>query len=232
MTTTRSGLSAGKITNLATNAVVYFMFNPQEYTISKSNTWSPRPVNGANLPLVSFSQGGPQSISLTLYFDTQRQNSDVRAHTAPLWQMMMINEATRSTVTGKGEPPPVAFEWGQLYFKSIMLSLSEQFTLFSSAGVPLRSKVTVTLQQFIDEGDLPPQVPGATSSGTGGTTTQMQQGNRMDNVASQNGMPPESHRQIAEDNNIDNPMNVPTGQPLTVRPGGGGSGGTSGGTGR
>jgi hypothetical protein len=51
----------------------------------------------------------------------------------------------------------------------------------------------------------------------------------MDNVASQNGMPPESHRQIAEDNNIDNPMNVPTGQPLTVRPGGGG---TSGGTGR
>jgi hypothetical protein len=214
---TRGNLTAGKITNLSTQEIAYFMFNPQEYTIAKSNTWSPRETNGSNLPLVSFAQGGPQSISLTLYFDTQRQNTDVRAHTAKLWKMMMIDETKRDPVTGKGSPPPVAFQWGQLYFKAVMLSLNENFTLFSSSGTPLRCKVTVSLQQYIDEGDLPAQVSGQQSAGTTSTTTQMQQGDRMDNVAANNGQPPENYRQIAEDNNIDNPNNVPTGTPLTVR---------------
>lgn len=216
MTTTRSGLTAGKITNLSNNKVVYFMFNPQEYTITKSNTWSPRPGNGTNLPLISFQQGGPQSISLTLYFDGQRTGTDVRGYTTNLWEMMMIDEAKRNTTTGKGEPPPVAFEWGQLYFKAVMLSLNEQFMLFNSSGVPLRCKVTVTLQQFIDEGDLPPQVSGQTTSTSTTTNTQVREGDRLDHVASQNGMPPESHRQIAEQNNINDPLNVPTGTNLQV----------------
>lgn len=217
MTTTRGGLTAGKITNLSNNKIVYFMFNPQEYTITKSNTWTPRPINGTNLPLVSFQQGGPQSISLTLYFDSQRQNGDVRSYTAPLWEMMMIDETKRNTTTGKGEPPPVAFEWGQLYFKAIMTSLNEQFMLFNTSGVPLRCKVTVTLQQFIDESDLPPQVPGQAPATTTTTTTTTREGDRLDHVAAQNGLPPENHRQIAEQNNVNNPLNVPPGTNLQVR---------------
>jgi hypothetical protein len=219
MTTTRGGLSPAKITNLSNNKVVNFMFNPQEYAISKNNTWSPRPVNGANLPLVSFSQGGPQSISLTLYFDSQRQNIDVRGYTSPLWEMMMIDETNRDSTTGKGAPPPVAFQWGQLYFKAVMLSLNEQFTLFNSSGIPLRCKVTVSLQQYIDEGDLPPQVSGQQTTTSTTTTTQMRQGDRLDHVATQNGMPPDSHRQIAEQNNINNPLNVPPGTTLSVNRG-------------
>lgn len=217
MTTTRSGLTAGKITNLSNNKVVYFMFNPQEYTISKTNTWTPRPINGMNLPLVSFQQGGPQSITLNLYFDAQRQSGgDVRGYTASLWEMMMIDETKRNPTTGKGEPPPVAFEWGRLYFKAILLSLNENFTLFSSAGVPIRCKVTVTLQQYIDESDLPTQVAGQTPTNTSTTTTQMREGDRLDHVATQNGMPPENHRDIAEQNNINNPLNVPPGTNLQV----------------
>ncbi len=217
MTTTRGNLTAGKITNLSNSKIVYFMFNPQEYTISKTNTWSPRQVNGANLPLVSFDKGGPQSISLTLYFDSQRQNSDVRGYTASLWEMMMIDETKRNATTGKGEPPPVAFEWGQLYFKAVMLSLNEQFMLFNTSGVPLRCKVTVSLQQFIDEGDLPPQVAGQQPTSSSTTTTTMREGDRLDHVAAQNGMPPESHREIAEQNNINNPNNIPTGTNIQVR---------------
>jgi len=217
MTTTRGNLSAGKITNLSNNKIVYFMFNPQEYTITKSNTWTPRPINGTNLPLVSFQQGGPQSIALTLYFDSQRQNSDVRTHTASLWEMMMIDETKRNATTGKGEPPPVAFEWGQLYFKAVMLSLNEQFTLFNTTGVPLRCKVSTTLQQFIDESDLPPQTAGQQPTSSSTTTTQMREGDRLDHVATQNGLPPESHREIAEQNNINNPTNIPTGTNIQVR---------------
>jgi hypothetical protein len=100
---------------------------------------------------VTFSNGGPQSVTLKLYFDTTRNPSNVRAFTAPLWKMLMIDEDTRDTVTGKGQPPAVAFEWGGLYFKAVITSMTETFKLFDAEGIPLRCEVSVTLQQYIDE---------------------------------------------------------------------------------
>ena len=47
-------------------------------------------------------------------------------------------------------------------------------------------------------------------------TQRMQEGDRMDNVAVQNGQSPSNYRQIAEQNNIDNPQRVPSGTPLRV----------------
>jgi hypothetical protein len=192
------------------------MFNPFEFTISKTNTWSNRPVSGINLPLVTFTTGGAMSLTLNLVFDTTRVLSDVRAYTAPLWKMMMIDEEKADTTTGKGEPPPVGFEWGGLYFKAIIKTMSENFVLFDPNGVPLRCKVVITLQQYIDESDLPPQIQEQIANEQAQTTQQMQEGDRLDNVATQNGQSPSNHRQIAEQNNIDNPMRVPNGTPLRV----------------
>lgn len=214
--TTRGSLNPAKITNLNTEEIVYFMFNPFEFTISKTNSWSNRPVTGINLPLVSFTNGGAQSLTLNLYFDTTRSPSDVRAFTAPLWNMMMIDPDTIDTNTGKGQPPQVAFEWGGLYFKAIITTMSENYVLFNAEGIPLRSKVTVTLQQYIDESDLPPQIQEQLANEQAQSTQQMQEGERLDNVASQNGQQPGSYRAIAEQNNIDNPQRVPNGTTLRV----------------
>lgn len=214
--TTRGNLNPAKITNLNTSEIVNFMFNPFEFTISKTNSWSNRPVTGINVPLVSFTNGGAQSLTLNLYFDTTRSPSNVRAFTAPLWNMMMIDPNTIDTNTGKGQPPQVAFEWGGLYFKAIITTMSENFVLFGADGVPLRSKVTITLQQYIDESDLPPQIQEQLANEQAQSTQQMQEGDRMDNVATQNGQEPQSYRQISEQNNIDNPQRVPTGTQLSV----------------
>ena len=129
---------------------------------------------------------------------------------------MMIDPDTIDTNTGKGQPPQVAFEWGGLYFKAIITTMSENFVLFDAEGVPLRSKVTITLQQFIDESDLPPQIQEQLANEQAQSTQQMQEGDRMDNVASQNGQQPGSYREIAEQNNIDNPQRVPNGTQLSV----------------
>ncbi|MBK8135678.1 MAG: hypothetical protein IPK52_07555 [Chloroflexi bacterium] len=214
--TTRGSLNPAKITNLNTEEIVYFMFNPFEFTISKTNSWANRPVTGINLPLVSFTNGGAQSLTLNLYFDTTRSPGDVRAFTAPLWNMMMIDPDTIDTNTGKGQPPQVAFEWGGLYFKAIITTMSENYVLFNAEGIPLRSKVTITLQQFIDETDLPPQIQDQLANEQAQSTQQMQEGERLDNVASQNGQQPGSYREIAEQNNIDNPQRVPNGTQLRV----------------
>lgn len=216
---TRGGLAPATITNTITNEVVRFMFNPYEYTITKTNTWQDKVVSGLNLPLVTFGNGGAQTLSLDLHFDSQAKKADVRGYTAPLWKMMMINEQGKSQRSGKGEPPPVVFEWGKLHFKAIITTMSEKFSLFTDTGTPIRCTVSVTLRQYLDEADVPPQIP--QSGGSGQTASQSQkavQGERLDHVAaSQGGGGASNYREIAADNKINNPLNIPPGTNLKVK---------------
>jgi LysM repeat protein len=210
---TKGGLAPATITNLKTNEVVKFMFNPFEYTISKQNTWQDKPVIGQNLPKVTFQQGGAETLNLTLHFDNQVSGGDVRSFTEPLWKMMMIDEQGKNARSGKGEPPPVMFEWGKLHFKAIITNMSQKFLLFNENGVPLRCTVEVSLRQYLDDADIAPQTSGATSSSSTPTSATVVQGQRLDNIAAENGT---SQRELAENNNIDNPLNVPSGTQLKV----------------
>ncbi|MBZ0289197.1 MAG: phage tail protein [Anaerolineae bacterium] len=213
---TRGGLSPATITNTITNEVVKFMFNPYEYTISKSNTWQDKPVSGLNLPMVTFQQGGAQTLNLTLHFDSQALKADVRGYTAPLWKMMMINEAGKSQRSGKGEPPPVTFEWGKLHFKAVITSMSEKFTVFTDTGTPVRCTVEVSLRQYLDEADVPPQMPQGGGGRGAAQSKKVVQGERLDHIAASQGGGAANYRQIAADNNINNPLNVPSGTSLKV----------------
>lgn len=213
---TRGGLRPATITNLNNNQVVRFMFNPFEYAIKKSNTWTKQEGTGSglNIPIVAFQEGGPVTLNLTLHFDTQDSGQDVRTYTAPLWTMMMIDESRVNQRSNKSQPPPVAFEWGRLYFKAIITNMTETFNLFSDQGVPLRCQVQISLQQYIDEHDVPPQIPGQRPGQAAPNTSTLVEGERLDHVAVQNGGQPGDYRQIAEQNNIDNPQRVPSGTVL------------------
>jgi hypothetical protein len=214
---TRGELTPATITNTITNEVVKFMFNPYEYTIKKTNTWNNKSVTGLNLPLVTFGSGGAQSLSLTLHFDTQAKKTDVRAYTQPLWKMMMINEAGKSQRTGKGEPPPVTFEWGKLTFKAVITSISEKFSVFTPTGIPVRSTVEVSLQQYLDEADVPPQILEAAAAEEAAKKKTVSQNERPDLIATSSGGSPSSYRQIAADNNINDPLKIPSGTILKVK---------------
>jgi hypothetical protein len=211
---TKGGLAPATITNLITNEVVKFMFNPFEYTITKQNTWQEKPVIGQNLPMVTFQQGGAETLNLTLHFDNQEAQGDVRVFTQPLWKMMMIDEQNKNARSGKGQPPPVMFEWGKLHFKAIITNMSQKFSLFSESGVPLRCTVEVSLRQYLDDADIAPQTPGQTGSSSTASSATVVQGERLDNIAASNGGG--NHRDIAEANNIDNPLNVPAGTQLKL----------------
>lgn len=213
---TKGGLSPATLTNLITNEVVKFMFNPYEYTITKQNTWQDKPVIGQNLPMVTFQQGGAETLNLTLHFDNQASGGDVRIFSQPLWKMMMIDASTKNASSGKGEPPPVMFEWGKLHFKAVITSMSQKFLLFSENGVPLRCTVDISLRQYLDDADIAPQTPGQSSSGQTPSSATMVQGQRLDNVSASSGGAAD-HRAIAEANNIDNPLNVPAGTKLKLK---------------
>ncbi|MDZ4763508.1 MAG: LysM peptidoglycan-binding domain-containing protein [Chloroflexota bacterium] len=191
-----------------------FMFNPFEYTITKSNDWQDKKPSGRNVPLVTFGQGGAQSLSLTLYFDSQLAKTDVRDYTKPLWSMMMIDQSKKNRKSNKGEPPTVAFEWGSLYFKSVITTISEKFSLFTDDGIPLRCIVQITLRQYEDAADVPPQTSGQSGNAPVVNTAQVREGDRLDHIAAENNGNPSDYRQIAETNNIDNPMRIPSGTVL------------------
>jgi hypothetical protein len=213
---TRGGLSPAKLTNLATNEDVRFMFNPYEYSISKQNSWEKKSVIGQNIPEVTFQQGGAQTLSLTLHFDSSLDGSDVRNYTNPLWKMMLVDTTAENPRSGKSAPPPVAFQWGRLYFKAIITSMTQKFTLFAADGTPTRAQVDISLEQFVDNTNFPAQTPGATGGGQNAPrSTTYTQGERLDNVSASSGGSG-NYRDVAEQNNIDNPLKVRNGQSLKV----------------
>lgn len=211
---TRGGLKPATIKNLSTSTVVNFMFNPNEYKISKSNTWKDRPVSGLNLPLVNFQQGGAKTLSLTLHFDTLSAGTDVSTLTAPLWEMAMIDTSKEDAKSKKSRPPAVEFAWGKMRFKAIVTQITETYTLFSDKGTPLRSKVDISLRQYLDPADLPPQRgQGTNGQGQQATVTQIE-GQRLDNTAASSTGSASNYRDVAEKNNIDNPMKIKNGTKL------------------
>ncbi|MEO0561768.1 MAG: hypothetical protein AAF125_06625 [Chloroflexota bacterium] len=214
MTTTRGGLSPAKLKNLATNDVVNFMFNPAEFTISKSVEWCDTEENGVDAAQAIFKRGGPRSIDLTLLFDTQDSGGDVTYYTVKLWKMTTIESSTQNSTTGKGTPPVVEFTWGNLYFKALVTSISETFTLFSDTGVPLRSSVTVNLREQVE--------PGANDSLSTGSNTAPPSSvitsglDRLDNIAALAGIGAMFWRDVATANDVDNPLSIPTGTELVT----------------
>lgn len=215
---TRGGLVPARITNLSNpQDVVHCMFNPYEYTLSKQNTWETQNVRGRNAPKGMFAQGGKVTLKLTLYFDGLLEGRDVRDHTDALWRMMLIDEKKVHSSSGKGTPPEVAFEWGRMYFKAVLTSMTQKFTLFKEDGTPVRCQVDVTLEQFSEVAAKEEEQ--RAGRGANGSTSEVTAtaGDRMDHIAANNGAgDPSSYRRIAESNNIDNPQNIPAGQRLTV----------------
>jgi hypothetical protein len=108
--------------------------------LTKSNTWQDRPAAGQNLPKVTFQQGGAITLSLTLHFDSQAQGADVRQYTDKLWAMMMVDASNVNATSGKGEPPPIMFEWGRLAFKAIINQMSQKFTRSTTRAFPCAAR--------------------------------------------------------------------------------------------
>jgi hypothetical protein len=217
---TKGGLARAKLINLGTKEEVPCMFNPFEYTLTKSNSWGVEPAKGQNVPKPNFTQGGKQVLKLTLIFDAlAEKQGDVRKYTDALWKMMMVDENKKNRESGKSQPPEVAFEWGRLYFKAVLTNMSQKFTLFKPDGTPVRCSVDVTLEQLIDiddykDSDLPEIAAldkAISKIQEAAKSVEAVEGDRIDNIAAKVG---ETVRKVLEDNNIDNPLNIPVGKLL------------------
>lgn len=217
MPKTRGGLEPAIIENLLTQDKVYCMFNPNEYTLAKQNQWDSGTAKGMNVPKIKFKQGGAETLKLQLFFDTYAGKSDVRAHTEPLWKMMMVAAGKKNQKNDKSEPPHVAFYWGKFYFEAVITSLSQKFTLFLHDGTPVRTTVDVTFQQVVDKQEHHGQNP-TSGGGPAMRTYVVQASERLDLIAFKVYEDPAQWRLIAHANGILNPLRLREGQQLVIPP--------------
>jgi hypothetical protein len=149
--------------------VVRCRFNPKDYGMTKKNKWTAPPAKGQTLAEYEFGGGEPQTMTLSLLFDTFDSGEDVRkVYTDKLWKLMDIDKSLHDKKSKSGRPPQVLFQWGQAFgFIAVINSITQKFVLFKDDGTPVRATVEVGFQQVKEATKLPPQNP--TSGGVGGS---------------------------------------------------------------
>ena len=205
--------------NLDTDATIPCMFNPTEYSFSKTVNWAQNADRGANVPDLEFTGGEAASLTLKLFFDTTDTGDDVRStYTNAIWDLAMVNKDKLDAQTKKGRPPNCTFEWGNAWsFQAVVTSLSTSFTLFREDGTPTRATVDVTLKQSKDPGRFPAQNP--TSGGIAGHKRHVvQQHESLDYIAYQEYGESRHWRHIADANGLADPMRVRPGTVLQLPP--------------
>src|SRR5580765_4494364 len=123
-------------------------FNPEKYTASRGVQFAEIAIPGLDAPVVQFVRGQSEKITLELFFDTTKGGmvdpvTDVRTETSKVYRLMRVRSKTHA-------PPRLILRWGdggKLFNysgvkepKCVLESASQEFTLFSAGGVPLRAR--------------------------------------------------------------------------------------------
>ena len=196
---------------------LYCMFNPKEYSFSKSNTWKEGETKGTNVPQMEFGGGKPAALQLQLFFDTYETGKDVREeYTNALWELTLVDDDLKDAKSNKSRPPIVRFQWGKAWsYDAVITKMSQKFTLFLADGTPVRATVDVTFQQVKDERQLGMQNP--TSSGSGGTRVwTVQEGDTLSWIAYRQYGDSTQWRRIADANRLTQVRRLRPGTALEV----------------
>src|SRR5437764_945647 len=103
-------------------------FNPQTYTIRKSNVWTYKPTQGRDLPKPEFGGGLPMSFRLSVLLDASLDGPDKSVKD-------QANRLMQAMHGGGSAPKLITFTWGSVALpKAVPMSLSIQYALFRPNG--------------------------------------------------------------------------------------------------
>jgi nucleoid-associated protein YgaU len=206
------------------NGPIQASFNPEHYTVSKSIQLAEVTIPGLDSPVVQYVRGQTEKISMELFFDTTDLGmvdavTDVRTLTSQVYQLLKIDGDLHA-------PPRVQLSWGsggQLtsYGSSIspwlvLESLSEEFSLFSPGGVPLRAKLNVSFREAWTIEQQLQATPRHSSDRT--TLHRVVRGETLCQISAQQYSDPTQWRAIADANSLPNPRLLTPGQVLVIPP--------------
>jgi hypothetical protein len=197
-------------------------FNPERYTVNKSVQLSEVGIPGLDSPIVQFVRGQNERITMELFFDTTDSGmvenvKDVRTETRKVYALLKVDAHLHA-------PPRFVMYWGnagQLTSPDakippwlVLESVSEEFTLFSPTGVPLRARLNVTIREAwtVDE-----QLTNTARQSSDRTKLRrVRRGQTLSHIAHQEYNDTGAWRPIAEANQLDNPRVLEPGTLLVV----------------
>jgi len=197
-------------------------YNPEKYTAARSVQFAEIAIPGLDAPVVQFVRGQSEKINLELFFDTTDQGmvdpvTDVRTLTSQVYNLMAVRSDTHA-------PPRLMLNWGEggKLFNStrtgepwcVLESASEELTLFSPGGVPLRAKMNVSFRDAWTIDQQLAQTPRQSSDRT--KVVQVKKNQTLSEIAWQQYTDPTMWRPIADTNHLANPRLLTPGMMLTI----------------
>jgi nucleoid-associated protein YgaU len=196
-------------------------FNPTQYSIAKSNTWTAEPVVGASLPSAQFGGGNARELTIELMFDAE-PGGEVTPVTDALFAMMETDPKLTSGRRNQARPPTLRLMWGSYVgFKAACRNLSVSYTLFRPDGAPIRATANLSLVQVEKD-----QRSGGGTSAKGQNPTsradervrahRIKEGDSLQSIAFEHLGDPTRWRDIAEYNGIDDPLRLTRGADIEI----------------
>lgn len=185
-------------------------FNPETYSVSKTNIWTYKPNQSKDYPAPEFGGGMPMVYTMQLLLDVSLQGSDQTIKDQA--------NALMKAMHGGGSPPKfVTFSWGSTQLpKAAPLSISIQYAMFHPNGDPMRAFVDLELAQA-DDSAPPGQAQNPTTRGTAGLRSHIvQDGDSLQSIAYESYGDPTRWRVIAEANGVDDPLRIERGTALGI----------------
>lgn len=194
--------------------VIEFQFNPKELTIAKNAKWNrDNNPNAKKSAPPEFKGSDPSKLSLEMFLDaTEKMDDGVVKTVEKLFSCCVPTKNSREAK--KGSPPWVIFSWGGLTgFPAYVSSVTCKYTLFTPSGTPVRALVTVALEEISGEQGGQNPTSGALAARDSHTVIA---GDTLPSVAYRAFGDPNAWREIAQLNDIDDPLRLTPGARLLI----------------
>ncbi len=190
-------------------------FNPKEYSIQKTADWSSQSVTSADPPMPEFKGVQGRTLTMELFLDaTDPDSAPVLTTLNKLFDCCSLDPTSKQKKKPSG--PFVWFHWGKLQFLGSVKQVNAKYTLFDSAGDPLRATCALTLLEVPTPDNL--KVKQNPTSGAEGTTVshRVVSGDSLASIAYREYEDPTLWRAIAQANDVDDPLRLREGTVLFV----------------
>lgn len=208
---TESGAKKATIQVLDTNGTekekFSVPFNPTEYDVESSVSYSEQDVPGYTSPVTQFVNGSADTLSMELFFDRYEAGEDVRQDTDKIEGLLELDDKRKA-------PPVLRVAWAELQFTCVLESASTTYTLFMPDGTPARARTNVTFKEYST-----PEKKKREKSEESGETERIhvvKEGDTLWDIADQQYGDPTKWRKIANENGISNPRTLQIGTELTI----------------
>lgn len=184
------------------------LFYPSEYSMEKSNEFASINIPGLESPMLQFSRGNLETLTMDLFFDSYEMDEDVRDYTNKITDLLKIDPEIHA-------PPVLKFVWGAMNFTCVLSRVSKKFTMFRSDGIPVRATLGVTFSEYkteISAREKPLQSSDRTKTYT------VRQGDSLWAIAAKEYGDSTLWRPIADENRIENPRLLEIGRDITIPP--------------